>query len=95
MLHEQPARSPRYFHGRSDNFDQAPYLAFQVARVGALGQAMGKLGHEGSRTAPPRYWSFPLVFPMMTSISTAARVLDRVAPDKTEALCYMVFGHAR
>jgi SAM-dependent methyltransferase len=71
------------------------YLAFKVARLGALGQAMGKMGHEGAATAPPRYWSFPFVVPAMTTISAASRVLDKVAPDSTEALCYLIYGRAR
>jgi SAM-dependent methyltransferase len=71
------------------------YMAFRVARVGALGQAVGKLGHEGVRSAPPRYWTFPFVLPAMTTVSAVSRVLDRVAPDATEALCYLVYGHKR
>jgi SAM-dependent methyltransferase len=71
------------------------YLAFRVARVGALGQALGKMGHEGERTSLPRYWAFPLVLPTMATVSAASRLLDRVAPDTTEALCFLVFGHPR
>jgi SAM-dependent methyltransferase len=71
------------------------YLALHVARASALGQAMGKFGHEAAGAEQPRYWSFPLLLPAMTAISAASRVLDRIAPDATEALCYLVFGRAR
>ncbi|HEY1693380.1 MAG TPA: class I SAM-dependent methyltransferase [Polyangiaceae bacterium] len=71
------------------------YLAYRVARAGALGQAMGKAGHEGTRVAPARTWTLPAVVPAMTAISAASRVLDRLAPDETEALCYLVFGRKR
>jgi SAM-dependent methyltransferase len=71
------------------------YLAFRVARIDAVAQAMGKLGHESTRTASPRYWSFPVVLPVMGAISAAARVLDKIAPDGTETLNYLAFGHPR
>src|SRR5262249_7069521 len=41
------------------------YLAFRVARLDALAQAMGKLGHERARTASPRFWTFPVVLPLI------------------------------
>lgn len=71
------------------------YLAFRVARIESIAQALGKHGHEGARSAPARLWTLPLVLPTMGAISAASRVLDRVAPDGSEALCYMVFGHPR
>ncbi|HEY2514872.1 MAG TPA: class I SAM-dependent methyltransferase [Polyangiaceae bacterium] len=71
------------------------YLAFRVARLDALAQQMGKLGHEGARTASPRFWTFPLVLPAMFAVSGAARVLDRVAPDGTESLSYLVIGRPK
>jgi SAM-dependent methyltransferase len=71
------------------------YLGFRVARIESIAQALGKHGHEGLRSAPPRLWTFPFVLPAMGTISAAARILDRVAPDGTEALTYLVYGHPR
>jgi SAM-dependent methyltransferase len=71
------------------------YLAFRVARLDALAQMMGKLGHEDARTAPPRFWTFPLVLPTMGAVAASARLLDRIAPDGTETLNYQVLGRAK
>ena len=69
------------------------YLAFKVARLDALAQMMGKLGHEEARTARPRFWTFPpSSLPVMGMVSASARVLDRIAPDGTETLNYLVIG---
>jgi len=68
------------------------YLAFRVAMLDAVAQAMGKLGHEGERRESPRYWTMPLVLPAMGAISASARILDRVAPDGTETLSYLIIA---
>jgi SAM-dependent methyltransferase len=68
------------------------YLGLRVARMGSVGQGLGKLGHEGKATAGPRLWTLPLVGPAMVGISAAARVLDRVAEDPTETLGYLVLA---
>jgi SAM-dependent methyltransferase len=66
------------------------YLAFRFARLQGLAQALGKGGHEPTDQAKPRLWALPMVAPAMASISALARVLDRVAPDPTEALGYLL-----
>jgi SAM-dependent methyltransferase len=71
------------------------FLAFRVARIESLAQSLGKHGHETVRTRAPRYWSFPVVLPAMGAISASSRLLDRVVPDQTETLSYMMFGHPR
>jgi SAM-dependent methyltransferase len=71
------------------------YLAFRVARLDAVAQMMGKLGHEDTRTARPRYWAFPIVLPTMGLVSASARFLDRFAPDGTETLNYQVIGRPK
>jgi SAM-dependent methyltransferase len=71
------------------------HLAFRVARLDVLAQRMGKLGHEDRRGASPRYWTMPFVLPTMVALSAAARVLDRVVPDGTESLGYMVLARRR
>ncbi len=72
------------------------YLAFRLARLQAIGQLLGKMGHEATQHERPRVWTLPAVLPAMVCIAGAARVLDRVAHDPTEALGYLVVAeHAR
>lgn len=66
------------------------YLAFRVARLQGIGRLLGKMGHEGARGERVRVWTLPAVLPAMFGVSGAARMLDRVAPDPTEALGYLV-----
>jgi SAM-dependent methyltransferase len=68
------------------------FLGFRLGRIDAIAQAMGKLGHEGERRHSPRYWALPVVLPAMLAVSGASRLLDRVAPDGTETLSYLVVG---
>jgi hypothetical protein len=67
------------------------YLAFRVARLGALAQTLvGKLPHEGAQHASPRWWALPWVAPSMFGVAGAARLLDRVAPEPEEALGFLI-----
>ncbi|MEO7036164.1 MAG: class I SAM-dependent methyltransferase [Polyangiaceae bacterium] len=71
------------------------YLAFRVARVGGLAQAMGKLPHEGRAQASTRLWTLPLVAPLMLGLAGSARVLDRIAPDDEEALGFLIVARRK
>lgn len=71
------------------------FLAFRVARVGGMAQGMGKLGHEKPATEPVRYWTLPLVGPVIGGISLGARVLDRLLPDPEETLGFLVLARHR
>jgi SAM-dependent methyltransferase len=66
------------------------YLAFRVARLQGIGRLVGKMAHEGARGEYARFWTFPAVLPAMTVIAGTARWLDRIAPDPSEALGYVV-----
>lgn len=66
------------------------YLALKVARAGGVAQRLDKLGHEAEQRRRPRYWLMPAVGLSMTCVSVAARVLDRVAPDESESLGYVI-----
>jgi hypothetical protein len=68
------------------------FLAFQVGDLAAPAQALGKLTQEAKRTAPARSVLVPAILPVMVLISTGARILDRVLPDGTEALSYLVIA---
>ncbi len=71
------------------------YLALNVARASGVAQRLDKLGHESAQSQRPRYWLLPAVALGMTSVSMAARVLDRVAPDETESLGYVIVARHR
>jgi SAM-dependent methyltransferase len=71
------------------------YLALKLGRVAGLAQGLNKLGHEAAQTARPRIWLLPFVAASMTSVSVAAKVLDRVAPDDTETLGYVIVARHR
>jgi SAM-dependent methyltransferase len=66
------------------------FLAFRVGRLEGLTQAMGKLGHEQQAAKAPRYWAVPPVLATMVALSAGARVLDRVLPEPSEALSFLV-----
>ncbi len=71
------------------------YLALNVARAGSVAQRLDKLGHESEQHRRPRYWLMPAVAVGMTTVSVAARVLDRLAPDETESLGYVIVARHR
>jgi SAM-dependent methyltransferase len=71
------------------------YLAFNVARAGGVAQGLNKLGHEGKQRARPRFWLAPPVALSMLCVTVAARVLDRVAVDETEALGFLVVARVK
>jgi SAM-dependent methyltransferase len=73
------------------------FLAFRVADSQAVAMQMGKHKHEG-KAGPTggRPWMLPFVVPAMLAVAGGARVLDRMAPDDTETLSYMIFArHSR
>lgn len=68
------------------------FLAFRVARLQGVGQALGKLGHERGARESMRLWAVPWVVPAMALVSGSSRVLDRVLPDETEALSFLAIA---
>ena len=71
------------------------FLAFRVASLEGVLQAMGKLSHEARAEHRPRLWRTPLVVPAMVAVSAGARALDRVAPDRSMTLGYQVIARKR
>jgi SAM-dependent methyltransferase len=68
------------------------YLGLQVAQIGGMAQILGKLPHEQSANRGARLWTLPLVAPAMFSLAFWGRVLDRVLPDPTETLGFLVIA---
>jgi SAM-dependent methyltransferase len=71
------------------------YLAFNVARIGGLAQAMGKLSHEAPSGARVRFWTLPVVAPLMLSLSGGARILDRVLHDPEESMGFLIVARRK
>jgi SAM-dependent methyltransferase len=71
------------------------YLTFHVARLGNFAQGLGKLSHEASGQPRARLWALPLG-PVVLTISTAARVMDRLFFEREEAFGFVIIAsHAR
>jgi SAM-dependent methyltransferase len=69
------------------------FLALKVANAQGLAVKLGKHSHEGKPAGGGgRLWTIPLVAPAMLGIAAGARILDRVAPDDTESLSYLIFA---
>jgi SAM-dependent methyltransferase len=68
------------------------YLGLQVAQIGSVAQMMGKLPHEQRAEQGTRLWTLPVVAPMMLGFAFCGRVLDRVMPDPTEMLGFLVIA---
>jgi SAM-dependent methyltransferase len=68
------------------------YLGLRVAQVGAMAQMMGKLSHEQASVRGARLWTLPVVAPAMLGLAFWGRVLDRVLPDPTETLGFVVLA---
>ncbi len=70
------------------------FLAFRAAAGHATASALGKAKHEGAAFVPKAGtpWLLPIVAPMMVGVAGTARLLDRVIPDETETLSYMIFA---
>lgn len=66
------------------------FLALRVARAGGFAQRLGKLGMERTQTAAPRYWTFPLVFPLVAFIVAGARALEAMRPVAGDHLAFFL-----
>jgi SAM-dependent methyltransferase len=71
------------------------YLAFRVARLGGLAQAVGKLSHESPAETRTRVWALPFVAPVMLGLSGGARVLDRWLPEPEEGLGFLILARPK
>jgi len=68
------------------------FLTMRVARFGAVAQKIGVLGHEPDVVERPRYWTLPIVAPAIAAIATSGRLLDKLVPDDSETLGYVVLA---
>jgi SAM-dependent methyltransferase len=66
------------------------YLALRVARLQSFAQSLGKLGHESASVPSVRWWTLPVVAPMMASIALGARIFEKVLHDPQNALGFLI-----
>jgi len=67
-------------------------LAFRIARVGGVAQALGKAGHERVSRQRLRYWTLPAIAPSLLAIAAVARALDRIDPERVESLGFAIIA---
>lgn len=70
------------------------YLGLQVAGAAKTAQAIGKCSHEAS-SGGGFSLRLPLVAPAMFATAWTARRLDKLLPDPTESLGFLVVGRRR
>lgn len=68
----------------------ATFLALRIARAGGVAQRIGKLGMESTQTARPRYWTFPLVLPLIVVVVAATRGLEWLRPVAGDHLGFLL-----
>jgi hypothetical protein len=66
------------------------YLVFDVSRLGAVAQSLGKLGFQGPRSERVRVWTLPLTLPATVLLAIAARALERAIPTRDDALGFFL-----
>ncbi|HEY8087536.1 MAG TPA: class I SAM-dependent methyltransferase [Polyangiaceae bacterium] len=71
------------------------FLAFRAGRLERVAQGIGKHGHERPSATRPRYWALPAIMPAIVALSAGSRVLDRVLPERTESLGFLVLARKR
>jgi SAM-dependent methyltransferase len=71
------------------------FLAFRGGRLERVVQGIGKHGHEKPSAMRPRYWALPAIMPAIVALSAGSRVLDRVLPERTESLGFLMLARKR
>jgi SAM-dependent methyltransferase len=66
------------------------HLAFRWARLDRAAQEMGTFGYRELQPSRPRWWTLPFLVPVILVSSTLARMLDRLDPDPSETLGYLL-----
>jgi SAM-dependent methyltransferase len=66
------------------------YLVFDVSRLRAMAQSLGKLGFEAPRSERVRYWTLPITLPVIMALAISARALERTIPTRDEALGFFL-----
>jgi len=66
------------------------YLVFDVSRLRAMAQSLGKLGFEAPRSERVRVWTLPITLPVITALAIAARALERTIPTRDDALGFFL-----
>jgi SAM-dependent methyltransferase len=68
------------------------HMALKYGRLRGELQQIGGLGYERAETQQPRYWALPLVAPAMLAVAAGARILERVEPDESDTIGYLLIA---
>lgn len=71
------------------------HLTLHIARLGARLQEAGDFGYEAKIQAKPRYWTLPLVAPLVVLVVGVSRLLDRLFKDQTDTLGFVMVARKR
>jgi hypothetical protein len=66
------------------------HMAVHLARLGGDIQEIGGFGYERAMKARPRYWTLPVLGPSIVGVAALTRVLERIDPDDSETLGYLL-----
>lgn len=73
----------------------ASHMALRWARLGRTVQQTAGLGYEKPKLERPRWWAIPFVAPLILASSVFARIMDRLDPDPTDTLGYLLVARKR
>ena len=71
------------------------HLAFQWAHMDGAVQEMGVFTYCEPQARRSRWWMLPFVGPLILVSSTLARILDRLDPDSSETLGYLLVARKK
>jgi SAM-dependent methyltransferase len=68
------------------------HLALRFARLGGDIQTIGGFGYEKTMRRRPRYWTLPVLAPLIVGVAATTKVLDRIDYDETDTLGYLLIA---
>ena len=71
------------------------HMALKYARLGGQVQELGGFGYEAAVKQRPRYALLPFVGPALVATAVTARVLDRIDPDDSDTMGYVLVATKR
>jgi SAM-dependent methyltransferase len=66
------------------------HMALKYARLGGEVQKLGGFGYENTIQQRPRYWTLPVIAPLLLAVAVLVRLLDRIDPDESDTIGYLL-----
>lgn len=73
----------------------ACHLTLHIARLGGRLQEAGDFGYEAKIQTKPRYWTLPVVAPLVVLVVGICRLLDCLFKDRTDTLGFIMVARKR